>query len=209
MEGYIGQIMLWAGTSFIPVDWLECNGQKLSIKEYTALYSLIGINYGGDAVNNFLLPDLRSRVPVGYNPSDADFRIPGQTGGKNSQTITMSSNIALTTDNLPAHTHVATFNPSANISIPAVNASANTKNPDPTVSLAIGAYGGDDVNIYSNATPNTTLKPISMTGTSISVANTGAGKTIPIVMSGTFDNKQQYLTLRYIICVNGMYPARP
>jgi len=63
-EGTIGEIRMFAGT-FAPQDWMLCAGQLLPIEQYTALYSVIGVNYGGNGMNNFALPDLRGRVPVG------------------------------------------------------------------------------------------------------------------------------------------------
>jgi microcystin-dependent protein len=63
-EAFIGEIRLFPW-SFIPDGWLECDGRLLMISEYTALYSLIGTNYGGNGSSNFNLPDLRSRVPMG------------------------------------------------------------------------------------------------------------------------------------------------
>ena len=63
-EGTIGEIRMFAGT-FAPQDWMLCAGQLLSIAQFTALYSVIGTNYGGNGSTNFALPDLRGRVPVG------------------------------------------------------------------------------------------------------------------------------------------------
>jgi microcystin-dependent protein len=59
----LGQIMLFAG-NYAPVGWELCAGQLMSIRENTALYSILGKTYGGDGVTNFALPDLRSHVPV-------------------------------------------------------------------------------------------------------------------------------------------------
>ncbi|MCC6685189.1 MAG: tail fiber protein, partial [Bacteroidia bacterium] len=47
MEGYISEIRLFAG-NFAPQSFMLCQGQLLSITEFTALYSLIGTMYGGD-----------------------------------------------------------------------------------------------------------------------------------------------------------------
>ena len=47
MEPFIGQLMLFGG-NFAPRGWAECNGQLLSISQYTALFSLLGTPYGGD-----------------------------------------------------------------------------------------------------------------------------------------------------------------
>ena len=60
---YIGEIMLFAG-NFAPTGWMFCEGQLLPIASYTALFSLLGTQYGGNGQTTFALPDLRSAVPV-------------------------------------------------------------------------------------------------------------------------------------------------
>lgn len=60
----MGIIKLFAGT-YAPRDWAFCDGRLLSVAEYTALYSLLGTQFGGDGRTTFGLPDLRSRVPIG------------------------------------------------------------------------------------------------------------------------------------------------
>lgn len=44
--------------------WKYCEGQSLSVKEYPALFSIIGYTYGGEG-DHFNLPDMREYVPVG------------------------------------------------------------------------------------------------------------------------------------------------
>ena len=64
MEPTVGQIQAFA-FSFTPQGWLPCNGQLLPIPEFTVLYSLIGITYGGDGKNTFGLPKLPPLGPQG------------------------------------------------------------------------------------------------------------------------------------------------
>lgn len=64
MDEFLGIVKLFAG-NFAPRGWMFCNGQILSIRQYTALFSLLGTQYGGDGVTTFALPDLRGRVAVG------------------------------------------------------------------------------------------------------------------------------------------------
>jgi microcystin-dependent protein len=52
---YIGQVMTVA-FSFCPVGWANMNGQLLAISQYSALFSLLGTTYGGDAQQTFALP---------------------------------------------------------------------------------------------------------------------------------------------------------
>jgi microcystin-dependent protein len=63
---YVGEIR--AFTSELPRAWLPCDGRLLPIDKYQALYSTIGMVYGGDDSTKFALPDLRGRVVAGADP---------------------------------------------------------------------------------------------------------------------------------------------
>ncbi|MFZ2968262.1 MAG: tail fiber protein [Sulfuricurvum sp.] len=63
-EGYVGEVRMFAGT-YAPVNWALCNGQLLSIMQYQALYSILGMSYGGDAHTTFGLPNLAGHPVVG------------------------------------------------------------------------------------------------------------------------------------------------
>ncbi len=62
-EPLIAEIAMFAG-NFAPRGWAFCEGQKLSISENQALFSLIGTTYGGDGRSTFQLPDLRGKSVV-------------------------------------------------------------------------------------------------------------------------------------------------
>ncbi len=81
MEPFIGQVMMFGG-NFAPRGWAFCNGQLLDINSHSALFSILGVTYGGDGRTTFGLPDLRGRVPVhaGNGPGLSDYNI-GQKGG--------------------------------------------------------------------------------------------------------------------------------
>lgn len=66
MDPFIGEIKL-VGFSFPPQGWASCDGQLLQIAQNQALYSLLGVAYGGDGRTNFNLPDLRGRTPIHRN----------------------------------------------------------------------------------------------------------------------------------------------
>ncbi len=94
---FIGEIRLFAG-NFAPRDWAFCEGQIMSIAQNTALFSLLGTQYGGNGQTTFALPDLRGRVPMhqgqgpGLSPRDI-----GEVSG--SETVTLLST------QMPAHSH--------------------------------------------------------------------------------------------------------
>ena len=54
-EPYLGQIQTFPYT-FCPAGWAPLNGQILPITGNTALFSLLGFDYGGDGKTNFALP---------------------------------------------------------------------------------------------------------------------------------------------------------
>ncbi|KAF1009725.1 MAG: hypothetical protein GAK28_00369 [Luteibacter sp.] len=96
-DPYIGEIRLF-GFNFAPQGWLLCNGALLQVRQYAALYSLLGVNYGGDGVNTFGIPDFRGRVPVNQ----------GTAPGLTPRTIGQSfgtEGVTLATQQIPSHTH--------------------------------------------------------------------------------------------------------
>jgi microcystin-dependent protein len=140
-EAFIGEIRLFP-FNFAPSGWAKCEGQLLSIKQYSALYSVIGVTYGGDGQTTFALPDLRGRVPVAPNLSGT-IRV-GMAGGEETHTLTVSE--------LPVHSHelfgaergttnTATGNVWAGLSSVTAfsNKANNTMSPK-----AIEAKGGND-----------------------------------------------------------------
>ena len=70
------------GWNFAPRGFAMCNGQLMSISQNSALFSLLGTNFGGDGQQTFGLPDLRGRVPMhwGQGPGTSNYNI-GQNGG--------------------------------------------------------------------------------------------------------------------------------
>lgn len=57
MEPFLGQIALF-GFGFTINGWAPCNGQILSIAQNSALFALLGTQYGGDGRSTFALPKL-------------------------------------------------------------------------------------------------------------------------------------------------------
>lgn len=183
MEGTIGEIRMFAG-NFAPRNWMFCNGQLLSISQYQALFSLLGTTYGGDGKNNFALPDLRGRVPIGPGTGPGlPAYYQGQAGG--------SPNNHLTVYELPAHTHTAqgTVKPNASTGGRGVTTSNSPENNFPSTSP-------EGTNIYAESA-NTQMGESEVT---ITVGNTGANQPV--------NNMQPFLGMYYIICVQGLYPSR-
>ena len=119
MEGYIAQILLFAG-DFAPRHWAYCQGQTLSINANTALFSLLGTTYGGNGQTNFALPNFAGRTAVGAGAGAGLSQVAiGEMGGSEATTLTTSM--------MPAHTHTlnATANPGTAVSL-AGNVFANS-----------------------------------------------------------------------------------
>lgn len=96
-DPFLGEVRAY-GFNFAPRGWAMCMGQILSISQNTALFSLLGVNFGGNGQTTFGLPDLQSRVPIGagQGPGLSD-RVLGERGG--------TENVTLTTAQLPPHSH--------------------------------------------------------------------------------------------------------
>lgn len=177
---YIGEIRVFAG-SFAPVGWAFCNGAAISIAQNDALFTLIGTTYGGDGVNTFNVPDLRSRVPIGTGtvPGGPTYVI-GQIGGTEQNILTIN--------NIP-HTHAITG--SAGV---LVSGEDGHKLPP------VGNYpavNGDY--IYSTTTDNTVMAPAQI---NLTTSLAGSTNLQPLT------NIQPYLTANYIICTEGIYPTQ-
>ncbi len=92
-DAFLGEIRIFS-FAFAPQNWAFCNGALLSVAQNSALFTLLGANFGGDGVTNFALPDLRGRVPIHAGGTHTL----GQAGGEQTHILT-------TAEVLP-HTHV-------------------------------------------------------------------------------------------------------
>lgn len=63
-DPYLGEIRSFP-YSAVPTGWMPARGQTLSLTQNTALYSLLGNNYGGDGKTTFALPNLTNAAPEG------------------------------------------------------------------------------------------------------------------------------------------------
>src|SRR5512140_2485512 len=135
-QPYVGEIRIFAG-NFAPVGWAFCAGSLQAISQNQTLFQLIGTTYGGDGVNTFALPDLRSRVPIHQGTNFGTNFALGQSGGEES--------VTLTANQIPTHTHPPTA---------ALNAAGNPVN-SPAGSVWSGWTGGQ----FDNAAPSVNLSP--------------------------------------------------
>lgn len=133
-QPYLGDIAAYA-FNFAPVGWKICDGSLLSIAENDALFSLIGVTYGGDGVTTFALPDLRGRNPIGA--SSNGIRL-GESGGTETASLQVT--------NLPAHTHTIAISQGVGTSsTPSSSLYAVTPGDSSTAALLYGDPGGTPV----------------------------------------------------------------
>jgi microcystin-dependent protein len=110
-EQYVGEIRVFAG-NYAPRGWLSCDGATLQIPMYQALFAVIGVQYGGDGVRTFQLPDLRARVAMGMGAGpNLTARVMGRSGGEASVTLLASE--------MPNHTHTPNCQSLTNQTTPA------------------------------------------------------------------------------------------
>lgn len=94
----IGTIMPYSGNEE-PVNWITCDGRELNRFKYEDLFAIIGTTYGeGDGSTTFNIPNLKGKIPVGFDSEDGDFNAVGKTGGEKTHNLTINE--------MPAHNHI-------------------------------------------------------------------------------------------------------
>lgn len=183
MDPNLAEIRCFAG-NFAPLSWMLCQGQLLSIAEYTALFSLIGTTYGGDGQTTFALPDLRGRVPVGdgQGPGLAAVTL-GEMAGEVNHTLSVNE--------MPMHTHAATVTATA----PAASVST-TATPSAAVAPGPATLGAGKSKSFGTADSNLAAPTVGAP----TILSAGGGQ--------PHNNMQPYLGMNYIIAVEGIYPSR-
>lgn len=164
-EPFIGEVRIFAG-NFAPRGWAFCNGQLLPIAQNTALFSLLGVTYGGDGRTTMGLPNLEGRAPMhpGSGPGLTTRRLGERVGA---ETATLSA------QQMPAHTHAVMGLGPANTNSPtgassATNPTVNQYNTGATSMVsassdAIGSAGSGGG--HNNLQPYLTLNfIIALTG---------------------------------------------
>lgn len=96
-DDFLGSTSL-VGFQWAPNNWALAQGQLLPLWQNTALFSLLGTYYGGNGTNNFALPDLRGRVPVGQGQGMG-------TSQRDLGDVYGQERVTLVAANLPAHEH--------------------------------------------------------------------------------------------------------
>jgi microcystin-dependent protein len=193
-DPYIGEISIFAG-NFNPLGWAFCQGQLLQISQYSALYALLGNMYGGDGRTNFALPDLRGRSVVGYGSG-----APGRTA-RNFADYGGVETVILSTSQIPAHNHTAISTVSGSITgkLKCVSANGTASNPQGGL---IAAHA--NAFLRSGTTSDMNANALAVDSSTLGIATTiqNAGN------NGQHENMHPWLTLGYIIALEGIFPPR-
>ena len=163
-EPFLSEIRLFS-FGFAPRGWALCHGQLLPINQNQALFSLLGTTYGGDGRVNFALPNLQGRVPIHLGNGHTL----GERAGEQAH--------ALSTSELPAHTHTAQG-----------SGTAGTQNV-PANNLMLSQRAAEVYRAPSALAP-------MVAGT---VTNAGG--------SQAHENMQPFLTLNFCIALQGIFPS--
>jgi len=172
-DPFIGELRV-VGFNFAPIGWATADGQLMPISRNTALFSLLGTNFGGDGKATFGLPNLQGTIPIGA----------GQGPGLSLYDVGESDgvqNVTLLQTEMPLHTHT----------MEAENGAATTNLPTNNALARTGTAAG---NLYTTSTTTKVQMNTSIV--------TPFGGNLP------HNNLMPYLTLNWIIALQGVFPPR-
>lgn len=186
-----GALMQWAGSA-APSGWLLADGSVVSRATFAALFSAIGTVYGaGDGSTTFGLPNLKARIPVGYDAGNANFNALGKVGG--------AETVALTIAELAAHAHAVTDpthnhtvnNPTHDHATNGVAAGGTNPNAPGVAGVLGSADTGTGIALNLDITPAGAGVSANGSGSGISIQNNGSGS--------AHNNLPPYVAMNYII----------
>ncbi|KRA45205.1 tail fiber protein [Pseudoxanthomonas sp. Root630] len=175
-EPFVGQIQPF-GFNFNPRGWAFCNGATLPIQQNTALFALLGTQYGGNGQTTFQLPNLAGRAGCQQgNGNGLTPRTIGETFGVNTVTLTQQE--------MPSHTH-------------GINAyvqnDTSRRGGAPVTNGGLSLPGATTSRPFVAVAPTTTFAPTMLQ------PNAGGG--LPHA------NQQPYLGLNFSIALQGIFPS--
>jgi microcystin-dependent protein len=180
-----------------PTGYLLCDGSAISRTTYSSLFDAIGTAYGvGDNSTTFNIPNLKGRVPVGFDSSQTEFDTLGEAGGAKTHTLTEAQ--------MPSHTHIQnSHNHTQNSHNHSQNAHSHPVGGANSVFFIVngsGTSGGANITTggggYSNSVPQDATATNNATtatnqATTATNQNTGGGQ--------AHNNLQPYVVLNYMI----------
>lgn len=179
MNPYIGEIRTFAFGQ-IPRGWAACSGQTLPVNQNQALFSLLGVTYGGNGTTTFNLPNLNGATMLGQGN--------GFTMGQKAGT----EQVTLIQGQIPPHNH--------NINVvDAIASKALAVNTPEYLSQVCAFVTNQQSTLYAvNGYTNSLGTAVVLNPNS--VGSTG-GNT-------PHDNRGPYLTMSVCIALTGIFPSR-
>jgi microcystin-dependent protein len=176
-EFFVGQVMM-TGFGYAPKFFAQCNGGQLLVTQNQALYSLLGVTFGGNGQNTFNLPDLRGRTPIGAGFPSLDPR--WQPSPYNRGAMEGLEQVVLTGDQNPPHTHTVVV----------TSDEATSPYLDGAMTLAVSDAAAT---VYGSAS---NLVPL------------GAGASSTMGAGVPHDNMQPFQVINFNIALSGIFPSR-
>jgi microcystin-dependent protein len=162
-DPFLAEIRMFGG-NFAPFQWALCNGAIMPISQNTALFSLLGTNFGGNGTSTFGLPNLQDNVPLGAgNGAGLSQYVVGEQVGQ--------TTVTLTTPEMPQHSHQVSGNPNV----------ADLKTPTAGTAFARSAQG----NAYAPDTGNA-FDPMDATAFSAFTGGSGPHNNLQPYLAVTF-----------------------
>jgi microcystin-dependent protein len=187
-----GAIQMWS-TATAPIGYVLCNGVAISRTTFSHLFSVIGTTFGaGDGSTTFNTPNYTNRMPYGAAI--------GTTGG--------SDTTALSTANIPSHTHGFSGTTGAMNSNNVHSHNVNDPGHDHTFTLPFGpvntSYSGGGQGLFGGGNygyrTDGTRTNISIAGVDINHTHGYSGTTDNGTGTGTaFSTISPYLGINFII----------
>lgn len=142
-DPYIGEVRIF-GFNYAPYQWAACNGTLIPIQQNTALYSLIGTNFGGDGRTNFAIPNMASRQPCGQGSG------PGLTPRTLGEAFG-SQQVSLLQSEIPQHNHQG---------LPVWEGGSGSRTPGPTPTSALS--GAEIATLFATPTDTILQSPMAI-----------------------------------------------
>lgn len=192
MDGLIGEVRAFA-FGYNPVSWIPCDGRQLNIQQYPALYSILGIRFGGNGSTTFNVPNLSCFAVMGSGQGAVPPLTP-RTFGSN----TGATGISLTNTQLPDHDH--TVNGYVGIAAETSYSNAPVMGTSYLSNFFAKDSAGTKTALNGYVDPQT--NPVILNPGSLSQVGTSGAAV-------AHENRQPYTVLNYCICYDGEYPTQP
>lgn len=197
---FVGEIRIFpyverdGATPRAPAGWLLCDGRSCDATlsyDLARLFGVIGLRFGGTDESNFLLPDLRGRLPVQVGRASGD-GASGSVAWALAQVMGVNA-VTLSEAQLPLHTHAFQV-----FGGPFDGGSHGKPVAGDYLRRPLTAARGS-VKAFTTSVTGQTPAPLNL-----AVTTAGGAGTPPVAQP--HPNCQPSLTMNFFICVDGEVP---